>query len=176
MSKQKVDIKIMASQAQVESVGHRFKNISVALKASQTISAALEQPSALRLGFELGFFLLRLSRRLFVFSAQRRVGDASQIIPATTKMRLVLDPDAHRYLTLRGGVIAFRLPWRSTLKMFDCGARSALGGGPVRTAPRGSTFAGKAGDAAGGGVFTGMLVPLMGDSYNGCLGMKLLLG
>ena len=46
ISKTTVDIKIMATQAMVEAVGHRFKNLSVALHGTQTIAAALETPSA----------------------------------------------------------------------------------------------------------------------------------
>ncbi len=47
MSQQKItSIKIQAAQAQIESVGHRFKHLSVALHGSQTISQVLETPEA----------------------------------------------------------------------------------------------------------------------------------
>ena len=102
---------------------------------------------------------------------QRSVGDLVKIFPATRSLSL-----RHAQRTRDGGFIAGRRPCLSTLNMFGLLGRSARGGGPVRVLPFGSALAGKALDAAGAGVVTGMLVPLMGDSYNGCFGMKLLLG
>ena len=39
-------LKLQAAQAQIEHVGHRFKHLSIALNAAQTIAGVLETPDA----------------------------------------------------------------------------------------------------------------------------------